>query len=184
MSTIREDAPYKNFAERLIKLRTDAGLSRAQLGEKIGISGRSIVNYENGTRIPYGDTCAKMAEVFGITTDELLGVKNPGLAMSQAEAMDTMRSISGKKGADRLQEVYQEAENLAGGDLTEDQLLEFSMQMTKMAAIAQQRLSEKYSNKRYQNTVEKKRKKTAATVKALENAIADLSNGKDSQPED
>lgn len=183
MPTIKDDAPYKDFAERLIKLRTDARLSRTELGEKVGISGRAIVNYENGTRIPYGDTCARMAEVFGITTDELLGVQNPQLAMAQAEAMDTMRSISGKKGADRLQEVYQEAENLAGGDLTEDQLLEFSMQMTRMAAIAQQRLSEKYSNRRYQESVKEKRKKTDKTVRALEDAIASLSSDKNS-PED
>ena len=44
-ATIREDAPYKEFAERLTKLRTEAGLTRAQLGEKIGVAGRSIINY-------------------------------------------------------------------------------------------------------------------------------------------
>ena len=82
-ATIREDAPYKEFAERLTKLRTEAGLTRAQLGEKIGVAGRSIINYENGERIPYGDTCAKMAEVFGITTDELLGVENPEVEMER-----------------------------------------------------------------------------------------------------
>ena len=60
-ATIREDAPYKEFAERLSKLRQDAGLTRAELGEKIGVAGRSIINYENGERIPYGDVCAKMA---------------------------------------------------------------------------------------------------------------------------
>ena len=132
-ATIREDAPYKEFAKRLTKLRTEAKMTRAQLGEKIGVAGRSIINYENGERIPYGDTCAKMAEVFGITTDQLLGVENPDLVLSRAEALETMRKINGKKGADRLKVVYDEAANLAGGDLTEDQLLEFSMEMQKMA---------------------------------------------------
>ena len=84
-ATIREDAPYKEFAERLAKLRQDAGLTRAELGEKIGVAGRSIINYENGERIPYGDVCARMAGVFGITTDELLGVENPELEMARAE---------------------------------------------------------------------------------------------------
>ena len=37
-ATIREDAPYRDFAERLTRLRTDAGLTRAQLGEKIGVA--------------------------------------------------------------------------------------------------------------------------------------------------
>ena len=90
-ATIKDDAPYKDFAERLRKLRENAGLTRAQLGEKVGVSGRSIINYENGERIPFGDTCAKMAETFGITTDELLGVNNPQLEMAKAEALDSMR---------------------------------------------------------------------------------------------
>ena len=170
-ASIREGAPYKEFAERLTRLRTEAGLSRAELGEKIGIAGRSIVNYENGERIPYGDVCAKMAAVFGISTDELLGVENPSLAMAQAEAMDQMRSINGAKGADRLKHVYEEAASLAGGDLSDDQLLEFSMEMQKMALLAQQRLTERYSNKRYQETVNAKAEKTADAVQAIDSAI-------------
>lgn len=177
--TIRDDAPYKEFALRLTKLRTDAGLTRAQLGEKIGVAGRSIINYENGERIPYGDTCVKMAEVFGITTDELLGVENPDLAMAQAEAMDQMRSINGKKGAARLQAMYLEAQHLAGGEMTDDQLLEFSMEMTKAAQIAQQRLNERFTNKRYQATVEAKAQKTAAAVEAIDNAIISLTSEKE-----
>ena len=173
-ATIREDAPYKEFAERLAKLRADAGLTRAQLGEKVGVAGRSIINYENGERIPYGDTCAKLAAVFGITTDELLGVENPELAMAQEEAMDGMRSINGRKGAERLKRVYSEAASLAGGDLTDDQLMEFSMEMQKMALLAQQRLNERYTNKRYQDTVAAKAEKTDAAVKAIDEAVVAL----------
>ena len=122
-ATIREGAPYREFAERLSKLRAEAKLTRAELGEKIGVAARSIINYENGERIPYGDVCARMAQVFGISVDELLGVENPELEMARAEALDSMRSINGKKGAERLQAVYAEAASLAGGDLTDDQLM-------------------------------------------------------------
>lgn len=176
-ATIRDDAPYKDFAMRLTKLRKDAGLTRAELGEKIGVAGRSIINYENGERIPYGDTCAKMAQVFGITVDELLGVENPELLMARAEAIDSMRALNGKKGADRLQAVYKEAANLAGGDLTDDQLLEFSMEMQKMAMIAQQRLREKFTRQRYQATVDAKAQKTEDAVTEIDNAIIAMTSG-------
>ena len=175
-ATIREDAPYKEFAERLAKLRQEAGLTRAELGEKVGVAGRSIINYENGERIPYGDVCARMAGAFGITTDELLGVENPELEMARAEALDSMRSISGKKGADRLQAVYREAANLAGGDLTDDQLMEFSMEMQKMALLAQQKLTERFTNRRYQKTVDEKAQKTAEAVRAIDEAIVSMTN--------
>lgn len=174
---IREDAPYKEFAERLTNLRLGAGLTRAELGAKVGVAGRSIINYENGERIPYGDVCAKMAQVFGITTDELLGVENPELEMARAEALDSMRSINGKKGADRLQAVYQEAANLAGGDLTDDQLMEFSMEMQKMALLAQQRLTERFTNKRYQGAVEEKARKTEEAVRAIDEVIVSMTDG-------
>ena len=48
-ATIKDDAPYKDFAERLRKLRENAGLTRAQLGEKsaypVGLS--SITKMES-----------------------------------------------------------------------------------------------------------------------------------------
>ena len=34
---IHESAPYRKFAEKLIALRTQAGMSRADLAEKLGI---------------------------------------------------------------------------------------------------------------------------------------------------
>ena len=178
-AAIREDAPYREFAERLQRLRQEAGLTRAQLGEKVGVAGRSIINYENGERIPFGDVCARMAGVFGITTDELLGVDHPDLEMARAKAVETMRSINGRKGADRLQAVYQEAASLAGGDLTDDQLMEFSMEMQKMALLAQQRLTERFSNKRFRKTVEEKAQKIQEAVRVIDETIVSMTGGED-----
>lgn len=169
-----KDAPYTDFGDRLAELRSQAGLSRQQLGDICGVAQSTIVNYEKGTRIPYADTAVKMADYFKITVHELLGVDNPELAMAQAESLDKMREINGKKGADRLQAVYQEAAHLAGGDLTDEQLWEFSMEMAKMAQLAQEKLRERYSNKRYESTVRTKAEKTAETVKAIDNAIEEL----------
>ncbi|MBR4343493.1 MAG: helix-turn-helix transcriptional regulator [Lachnospiraceae bacterium] len=173
-ATIRDDAPYKDFAKRLTALRTEAGLTRAELGERIGVAGRSIVNYENGERIPYGDVCAKMAEVFGITTDELLGLENSELVMAREEAVARMYSINGRSGADRLRQVYADAASLAGGDLSDEQLLEFSLEMSKMAMLAQQRLRERHSSKKYQATVSEKAVQTDMAVKAIDDAIVTM----------
>jgi len=180
-ATIRNDAPYRDFAKRLTKLRTDAGLTRAELGERIGIAGRSIVNYENGERIPYGDVCAKMAEVFGITTDELLGIENPELAMAREEAITRMYDINGRTGADRLRQVYADAASLAGGDLSDEQLLEFSLEMSKMAMLAQQRLRERHSSRKYQDTVNEKAIQTDMAVKAIDDAIISMNAEKSDQ---
>lgn len=179
-ATIKDDAPYKDFAERLRKLREDAGLTRAQLGEKVGVSGRSIINYENGERIPFGDTCAKMAETFGITTDELLGVSNPQLEMAKAEALDSMRLTNGKSGAARLEHALNTVgSDLAGGELSEAQAQEYIFEMQKMAFLAQQRLRETHTNKRYHATVEAKAEETKSKVEELDSKINAISSGND-----
>jgi len=149
-ATIREDAPYRDFAERLTKLRTDAGLTRAQLGEKIGVAGRSIINYENGERIPYGDTCVKMAEVFGISTDELLGVDNPELEMAKAKAVDEMGRIFGSSSACSAQ-TYLNGSNalLAGGTLTAEEQLDFIDVMRQVLAEAEVRARQKFTPKKF-----------------------------------
>jgi len=169
-----KEVPYAEFGERLMELRKKANMTRQELGEICGVAPSTIVNYERGTRIPYADTAVKMAQHFGLSVPELLGMENPDLAMAQAEALDQMRGVNGKKGADRLRAVLAEAGHLAGGDLTEDQLVEYSMELTKLAMEAQQRLREIYSNKRYQETVEAKAEETKESVRAINAAISEL----------
>ena len=173
-----KDVPYAEFGERLMSLRKDADMTRQQLGEICGVAPSTIVNYERGTRIPYADTAVKMAQAFHMTVEELLGVENPELAMANEEALDRMRSINGKRGADRLQQVYRDAASLAGGDLTEEQLLEFSMEMNKMAMLAQQRLREIHTNRKYQATVEAKAEITADAVRDIDSAITAITEEK------
>lgn len=174
-----KEAPYADFGERLSELRKNAGLSRQELGDICGVAQSTIVNYEKGIRIPYADVAVKMADYFHISIHDLLGVDNPDLVMAQAQSLDMARDISGKKGADRMQAVFQDVAHLAGGDLTDDQLLEFSLEMTKMAQLAQQRLTERYTNKRYQATVEKKAQKTEENVRALDEQIMGLASKND-----
>lgn len=168
------ETPYAEFGKKLSELRKERGISRQELGDICGVAQSTIVNYEKGLRIPYADTAVKMADFFHITIHELLCVDNPELAMAQARSLDMARDVSGKKGADRMQALFDDAKHLAGGDLTDDQLLEFSLEMTKMAQLAQQRLTERYTNKRYQDTVEEKAKKTAENVKAIDEQIMEI----------
>ena len=173
------DIPYKEFGERLLALRKSAGMTRQQLGAACGIVPSTIVNYERVTRVPYADTAVKMAQTFHMTVEELLGMENPELVMAKEEAVDKMRSVNGKRGADRLQQVYREAASLAGGDLTEEQLLEFSMEMSKMAILAQQRLRELHTGKQYQATVAAKAQETARAVREIDDAITAMQSEKE-----
>lgn len=61
------------FGSRLKQLRLKKDWTQSQLGEKINVTKASISGYENDTRSPDKDTLVKLANLFGVSTDFLLG---------------------------------------------------------------------------------------------------------------
>ena len=59
-------------ASNIIKLRTRAGLTQAELGEKLNYSDKTISKWERGEAIPDAYVLTQMAELFGVTVDYLL----------------------------------------------------------------------------------------------------------------
>ena len=59
--------------ENLKKAREKAGLTQAQAAIAIGVSDGTYKNYEQGKREPNGDKMVTIANLFGVTTDYLLG---------------------------------------------------------------------------------------------------------------
>ena len=67
---------FVEFHELLKQLRTEAGLTQKQLGERIGVPKSVISYYELQERIPSPDTLKKIAAEFHVTTDYLLGIEH------------------------------------------------------------------------------------------------------------
>ena len=59
-------------AGNLINLRTDAGMTQAELGAKLNYSDKSISKWERGEAIPDAYVLKQMAELFGVTVDYIL----------------------------------------------------------------------------------------------------------------
>ena len=59
-------------ASNIIKLRTGAGLTQAELGEKLNYSDKTISKWERGEAIPDAYVLTQMAEIFGVTVDYIL----------------------------------------------------------------------------------------------------------------
>ena len=60
------------FASNLIKLRTEAGLTQAELGEKIHYSDKSVSKWERAEAIPDAYVLTLLAEEFGVSVSTLL----------------------------------------------------------------------------------------------------------------
>jgi len=61
-----------NIAENIKKLRTENGLTQSELGDICGFSMNAIYNYENNKRTPILENVIILADLFGITLDELV----------------------------------------------------------------------------------------------------------------
>ena len=60
------------FGNRLYQLRKKAGLSQTQLGKKVGLSNKAVSKWENGLAKPGLDIVHKLADVLGVSVDDLL----------------------------------------------------------------------------------------------------------------
>ena len=62
------------FSNRLKELRTQAGLTQLQLAQRLGITKSVISFYELSERAPSPDVLIRLAQVFHVSTDYLLGL--------------------------------------------------------------------------------------------------------------
>ena len=60
------------FKENLAALRRRFGYSQDELAEKIGVSRQTLSKYETGESLPDIERCRLLAEVFGVSMDDLV----------------------------------------------------------------------------------------------------------------
>lgn len=68
------------FGNILKKIRQDNNMTQEELAKRIDTSRSNIANYENGKNMPSVDILEKIAKLFDVSTDYLLGksdIRNP-----------------------------------------------------------------------------------------------------------
>lgn len=60
------------IGEKIVELRTAADISQEQLAETLGVSRQSVSKWEMDQALPQIDKVLQLAEIFDVTTDELL----------------------------------------------------------------------------------------------------------------
>jgi transcriptional regulator with XRE-family HTH domain len=68
-------ADGESFSKRLARLRKAAGYSQYTLADAVGITNRMVAYYEGETDHPPTHLLPKLAQVLGVTTDQLLGIQ-------------------------------------------------------------------------------------------------------------
>ena len=61
-----------SFAENLVELRKYHDFSQEELADMIGVSRQTLSKYETGESLPDIEKCKRLADVFGVTIDDLI----------------------------------------------------------------------------------------------------------------
>lgn len=70
------------FSDNLVELRKLANMSQEELAEKIGVSRQTLSKYETGESLPDIEKCMAIAEVFGVSMDDIVNYsKSEGLGL-------------------------------------------------------------------------------------------------------
>lgn len=66
----------EDFPSRVRELRRRSGMTQAQLAKLIRVTQQAVGLWENGKVAPHGETVRKLARVFSVPADDLLGLDN------------------------------------------------------------------------------------------------------------
>lgn len=82
------------FGENLIRLRRQQGLSQEQLGMRIGVSRQTVSKWELNDTTPEMEKLIALADLFGLSLDELTGRVSPEVQTASVAADSPFRAVS------------------------------------------------------------------------------------------
>ena len=62
-----------SLGDKIAELRRQRGWSQENLAERLGVTRQSVSKWESGASVPDLDKIIGLSELFGVTTDYLLG---------------------------------------------------------------------------------------------------------------
>ena len=65
----------RNIGKFIADLRKERGLTQEQLGEKIGVTNKTVSRWETGVYLPPADALLALGELFGVSMNEILSGK-------------------------------------------------------------------------------------------------------------
>lgn len=140
------------FGLRLRALRNEKKLTQDELGKLLNVSGKTIGTWERDSRKPNIEAINKLASIFDVTTDYLLGNSNEKQPQKYYDLSDKEKNDIAIQ-AEKLMEGIETGNNLNfyGEPATKEQkdriliAIKTAMEMNKMEA------KKKFTPKKYRN---------------------------------
>lgn len=83
----------QTFGTTIAALRKAQGMTQLELAEKMGVTDKAVSKWERDLSFPDVSSLPKLAEIFGVSVDELMQVKAAGAKMDETEKRDSIAEI-------------------------------------------------------------------------------------------
>jgi len=134
------------FGDKVREQREKAGLKQVDVADAVGVTRRTLINYEGGTSYPQDrNIYIKLADFFKVDVNYFL-TEDEEFITAAAESF-------GAKGQAQAQLILEQAAALfAGGELSENDQLAFIHTMQDLYLQSKSIAREKFTPKKYKNT--------------------------------
>ena len=76
----------QTFGTTIAALRKAQGMTQLELAEKMGVTDKAVSKWERDLSFPDVSSLPKLAEIFGVSVDELMQVKAAGAKMDEQKS--------------------------------------------------------------------------------------------------
>ncbi|WP_278949256.1 helix-turn-helix domain-containing protein [Megasphaera elsdenii] len=137
----------KSLGERLRYLRERSGKTQKDMADLLHINRVSYTQYENNKRTPPPDTLKKIAEIFTVSVDYLLGT----LDVSDSSSLPPLTAKDERDIARDLENMIESLDGSAAmGDIEDDEDFELLRSSLETAMkIAKRTAKKKFTPKKY-----------------------------------
>lgn len=139
-----------SFGDKIRSLREENKYTQSDLASKLGISTRTLYNYEKGKLFPKDIKVVKgLAEIFNVSTDYLMDEIDVKIMSEQeSEFLSSAKKNFGYKGKKEAEQIIEKtAAMFAGGTLSEEDQDKFFESITKVYFDAKKKARETYGRK-------------------------------------
>ena len=139
------------FGEKLVNARLALNLSQKELGDKTGVSERSIYTYEQTGTFPRTSVLKRLAEALNVTVAYLMddAETNKNKNIDEEMFLADAKKQFGAKGAREAQAVLERASALfAGGELDEEAKDVFFQSLMEVYIESKAEAREKFAPRR------------------------------------
>lgn len=139
-----------SFGDKIRNLREENKYTQSDLASKLGISTRTLYNYEKGKLFPKDIKVFKgLAEIFNVSTDYLMDEIDVKIMSEQeSEFLSSAKKNFGYKGKKEAKQIIEKTTAMfAGGTLSEEDQDKFFESITKVYFDAKKKARETYGRK-------------------------------------